>query len=274
MIIVIIIAVMTLYIVSLTRDKETQLSVSRSIVEIKNWQEVAMKYFFNNKKWPTNFAVLATSNYFPKAMQCSPWPSSTTSNPECPNKALYQGTNNRTYYTISVQTPSSHIAKQIAAKLPQSEVSGTIVRSSVALPGYFKGGITSAGIVNHNDPVYMPLCPEGFEGHMIEAAQYYTTGYDTHPASGNGFNLELGYAVMGNSSIKAVYSINSSSPYVYAYTFVHSPDTDAKSWAYYITFCLPSKKWYPKLGIWYGAESNQCSNDWLRYNTPFGAPCP
>lgn len=278
MIVIIIISIISYYAITLLRDKAESQAINRTLIEFKNWQEVVLSYYAANKRWPLSLDALwntSTQLYFEQSAQCSPWPGKQTTNNACPNNEIYTGEQFVSYYTISLKVPNSAIAKQIAGKLPQALAVDDVVKSSVAIPGYYRGGITSAGIINTGQKIYMPKCPEGYEGHYIVSPQYLSMGFQKFGwecGGGDcvGVNIEMGY----DSTVK----YRGGQPYIYAYTHVHSPDSDHFYYAYFMTFCLPSGTWFPlkannSLVQLMGKEVFQCSSTWTNYNYPFGKPC-
>lgn len=268
MIVIIVLAVISLYVITLSRDTAEKQSINRTLVDIKNWQEAAMFFYSQNKKWPDSMQDLTDNGYFPEEARCSPWHGNQNTISICPKKAIYEGqkSSNLLYFTLSIEVPTDRIAKQLGAKLPQVEVVGNVLKSAVAIPGYYIGGVTSAGILENGKLLYVPLCPLGYEGHYIEAPQYFTTGYYLHLLGGDpGVNIELGID-------DYVRGATGNNPYIYSFIHVHSPTKDPTvTRTYYMTFCLPSGQWKPLSGA--SQFEKQCSSDWQNYNSPFGSPC-
>ncbi len=256
MLMIIVLALLSLYTFAKLQSRSQQLLERTAAVEMKNLLEASLAYYADFQHWPEDLAAL-WETYLPQSAQCSPWPGeqeeAEESNKRCPGKKLYQGQSDGIFYSISVTVPSSRMAAQLAARLPRGLVKDGTVSSSIRVPGTYHGWLASAGITNDKKLIYLPKCPNGYEGHFIEVPQYQTTGYN-----------------VDNEMARNKLERDGESYFVRAFNKVHSPDLKVYKYAYYLTFCVPIGQWYIKKSML--LDDAQCSDSWMEYNGTMNIP--
>lgn len=213
MLVIIVVALLTLYSVRIINDSILNGQVKRATNQIINIEQALVGYYsLNNAQWPSTLknitqytAATATTPaitiMLPIKGICSPFVANSST--DCGAYAEYVGILPTTqhYYTLTLNTPSSTIALKLAAAIPHSWITNNTtvnvaVQEPVAATPRNHGWIVSAGAISflsylgshtdHEDvvgnnfwttasQVYLPNCPQGYEGHIFFSPMRYET---------------------------------------------------------------------------------------------------
>ena len=138
MFVIIIFSVVGFYSITKQQNKAREEAIERTVIEMKNILSANLAYYVKNNGWPLDESQLWTlgtssiqQTFLNQSAFCSPWSKTATSSALeiCPSKTPYQGlpggsqpSTASLYYTVSVDVPTESIAREIAARLPNSEV--------------------------------------------------------------------------------------------------------------------------------------------------------
>lgn len=260
MLLVLIIAIISLYAIMSVRRTENVVAEQVTAVAMKQWLEAGLAYFVEYDKWPTSTNDVITANFLPPNSDCSPW-TGTGGGAACPNRKPYVLTQEQMYLKVSITVDNASLAKRIQHQLPGSQViNGSTVFATISLP--ITGWLVAGGLINHDQSLYLPNCPEGYEGHFILSPQYFTTGW----ASSN-YPLcpdEATTTRLGSSQLFSSRDVN-------YYNNVNTTSSNANATrAYFLTFCVPNGQWTAT--SWHRREDGQCGGAWNDYNRSSSNP--
>lgn len=270
MIIIVVIAVIALYGVSFVKIESRTRLINKTAVEMKNILEASLGYFAENTHWPADLDKLNPKYLADPQLQCSGWPS-TSSSGICKGRKSYQILSNQRalFFTISIQVGNKEAADQISAQMPSgySTSSGGYwyATGTVPMPGSKHGWLAGAGIIGDEKKIPMPKCPPGFVGHFIEAPQYMKTGKflkNTEITFGNNnVNVQVGHRRLDFDKDKGLF-------YIKAQNEVHSPTSKSRYLAWFLTFCIPPEEWHisPAAVADQSLTAMQCDASWKQYN--------
>lgn len=326
MLVILVVALMTLYAVRVINQSILNSEVSRAANQITSIRQAVLAFYAaNDLNWPPQLIAITQNiganqynnpssipQLLPPNGLCSPF-ASNTSTSQCATTAPYQGSfsisnNMQSYYTLSVQTPSSTIANALIASLPNASVSNsTVVNVAIPLPAQISGQanhgwIVSAGVISTlykqgsnsywnqgsqvGTQVFLPNCGPGYEGHIIFSPERYQTN-----SAGRNWGMHL--AQTKNNGSKGDSTQISTDPNqsiifnttskdekgntAYATTYADSPDantTSTQHLAFYLTFCLPIGHWGTHWvnSVW--LQDAECSTSWQQYLSHQGNPDP
>lgn len=293
MLVIVVISIVALYSYNYMRKQTLEKTINQSALQMESLMQIAVTYYSRENKWPQNMTEFQTKNYVKNGDLCSPWPSTNASNnPECPNRQVYKvadfpvGKNeqNALFFGVKVDVPSAEIAQQLSAVLPNSKVSGNTVMLYAGARQYINktknGWISSAGIVVNSGKVDLPLCGDGYEGHVIFTPQYFSgdekivTPNNWKPWETANRYLDFYFLINSWTSVTGANpNFPSQNGYVYE-------DPNRQIYAFFFTFCIPNGKWKLKLptdtvDINENITSNgtQCNSSWKRYNKGVTTDC-
>lgn len=268
--------------------------------------------------WPTTLQAVIDSKLMVSDALCSHWPGSDTANQTapCSGKNLYQiampeqGTtapNIAAFWGVKIAIPDTNTADSIASQIPEaqiinsdtdgliyvatyvsvpaalSNISGathTISTSEVSQSGFISSGgvVEASSDSSDGQKIYLPNCPNGFEGHYLQffanqrtgPLQYngvsiFGTSVDDDEGHFNLYYTSEGYASSCNDS--GVCSDESNAivdPTTNPYIKLKSTEffdgegdtTSGNKYNFYITFCIPCGSWQDL-----SANATQTNND-------------
>lgn len=269
---------------------------------------------------PTTHALLKNS-YLTHKQLCSTWPGE-SGNEECENKANFQIKQFENFLTVSLQLTNNSDAQTLYHLLPTATLNpknNTVTYYYPLTQGinnHEAGWLMSAGIVDaivpqqsnqsayaiarkgggrrkyQYDPIYLPKCPVGFEGHYLQTPAHFTNDaavfWSGQPWAKNfsGSYNQIHYTPRNDKELQTA---DGETPTIslYSYRWKKNQDfqvSEAKYLAYFLTFCIPDGTWhnnafkvpfdqnYPGINSGHvDAQDGQCqendkSNYWGKYN--------
>lgn len=265
-----VIAIISVSAINALRIQSQEEVYNKSISDMQNLLQAATRFFLvSYKNDITSYCLGATditsalvgNKYLAsESLLCSPWPGN-SGLAACPNKAAYQvncATASKQYFSVVVQVDDPNSRKKLAGLLPSAVIKNNQVIAYRSMPDLTagisaemkKGWIVTSGVVEgkksptSKHKIYMPLCPDGFEGHYIQTYRAQRTGH-RHMPSGK-------HRVVALQMKKPPVVSPTTNPHVrirnYANYAEDIPGLDDKgdvdvSDNFYITMCLPKGTW-------------------------------
>lgn len=261
-----------LYGINAWREQQRKHAVEQSASDIRRLLQLAVLYHSREELWPQSFEFLKLRGHAKNIDFCSSWFGDGKAsedgeiNPQCPQHSVYfqapfaQGFSyeNARYYGVSLNAPTPEIAQRIATLLPSAIVTQstkvTAYVSALIKPHVDKGWIMSAGIVRDGGKIFMPKCPAGFEGHMMESPYYFTGD-----KSGGFKNFH--YTAQDNPIVR--YD-KERRPYIFTKHIIERGSKTFHSEAFFLTLCIVDGSW--KYQVASSPQTGQCNADWQGYN--------